>query len=161
MKIPKHPSSLILQPSALRSGFTLIELVLVLTIIIILVGGSIYMVNQGGLFDTAQETRIDSDIKSISTQIEVYMARNGRYPNTEQGIMALVEKPTKDPLPEKWVRLMDEMPSDPWKQPYKYRYPAQKSKKPYDIYSIGKDAQDNQGADGTDDIGNWKAVEKK
>jgi general secretion pathway protein G len=140
-----------------RSGFTLIELVLVLTLIMILMGAGIYMVNRGGVVDSAQDTRIQSDIQAIASPLQLYEARNGRLPTTEQGLMALVEKPSKQPIPERWIALMDEVPSDPWKQPYKYRYPAQKSKKPYDIYSVGKD-----GADGTaDDIGNWKAAEPK
>jgi general secretion pathway protein G len=155
----------ILQPSSLnfrrslRRGFTLIELVLVLTIIIILVGSGIYIINQQGVLDTAQETRIDGDVQAVAAQLEVYMARNGRYPTTEQGLAALVEKPAKDPIPDRWTRLMDEIPQDPWKQPYKYRYPAQKSKKPYDIYSIGKNGQDEGGAG--DDIGNWRSSDKK
>jgi len=77
-------------------------------------------------------------------------------PTTEQGLKALVEKPTTEPLPEKWTALMEEVPKDPWGQEYKYRYPAQKSKKPFDVWSVGKD-----GVDGNeDDIGNWKAGAK-
>lgn len=158
MNIPRHPKTPRLRHLVRRQGgFTLIELVLVLTIIIILVGGSIYMVNQGGLFDTAQETRIESDIKTIATQLEVYNARNGRYPTTEQGLEALVTKPTKDPIPDRWTNLMDEVPTDPWKQPYKYRFPNQKSKKPYDLWSVGKDGQDGS----PDDLGNWKPKDEK
>jgi len=136
------------------AAFTLIELVLVLTIIIILVGSGIYIINQQGVLDTAQETRITGDLQAVATQLQVYEARNGRLPTTEQGINALVEKPTKEPLPERWTALMDEIPTDPWKQPYKYRYPAQKSKKAYDLYSVGKDGQENT----ADDLGNWKAT---
>ena len=141
----------------LSRGFTLIELVLVLTIIIVLVGSGIYIINQQGVLDTAQETRISGDIQAISAQLEVYQARNGRYPTTDQGLAALVEKPTKDPVPERWTRLMDEIPTDPWKQAYHYAYPAQKSKKPYDIFSIGKDGV----AGNADDIGNWKPTDSK
>lgn len=141
----------------LSHGFTLIELVLVLTIIIVLVGSGIYIINQQGVLDTAQETRISGDVQAISAQLEVYQARNGRYPTTEQGLAALVEKPGKDPVPERWTRLMDEIPTDPWKQTYHYRYPAQKSKKPYDIWSVGKDGV----SDNADDIGNWKPADTK
>lgn len=140
-----------------KPGFTLIELVLVMTIIIILVGSGIYIINQQGVLDTAQETRISGDTKAVSTALEIYNSRAGRYPTTEQGLEALVEKPTKAPIPDSWTRSLDEIMVDPWGQPYKYRYPATKSKKPYDIYSIGKDGQDNT----ADDIGNWKATEAK
>lgn len=136
-------------------GFTLIELVLVLTIIAILAGSGIYLLS--GNVDTAKETRVQGDINAIATQLQLYEARNSRMPTTEQGIEALVTKPTKEPLPERWTALLEELPKDPWGQPYKYRYPAQKSKKPYDLYTAGKD-----GIEGNeDDIGNWKATEKK
>ncbi|MEN3942011.1 type II secretion system major pseudopilin GspG [Prosthecobacter sp. SYSU 5D2] len=137
-----------------RHAFTLIEIVIVLTIISILAAGSIYMLK--GNVDVAKETRVDGDLQNIMTQIQLYEARNMRPPTTDQGLKALVERPTTEPLPEKWTALMEEVPKDPWGQEYKYRYPAQKSKKSYDVWSIGKD-----GADGTeDDVGNWKNVVK-
>ena len=124
-----------------RTAFTLIEIVIVLTIISILAAGSIYMLK--GNVDVAKETRVDGDLQNIMTQLQLYEARNMRPPTT-------------DPLPEKWTALMEEVPKDPWGMEYKYRYPAQKSKKPYDVYSLGKD-----GVEGTeDDIGNWKATAK-
>ena len=138
----RHPKS--------AAAFTLIEIVIVLTIISILAAGSIYLLK--GNVDVAKETRVEGDIANIGTQLQLYEARNLRLPTTEQGLMALVEKPTTEPLPERWTALLEEMPKDPWGQPYQYRYPAQKSKKSYDLWSVGKD-----GADGTeDDIGNWK-----
>jgi general secretion pathway protein G len=138
-----------------RAGFTLIEIVIVLTIISILAAGSIYMLK--GNVDVAKETRVESDIQNIMTQLQLYEARNMRAPTTEQGLKALVEKPSTEPLPEKWTQLLEAVPKDPWGQEYKYRYPAQKSKKPYDVYSAGKD-----GADGTeDDIGNWPQTAAK
>ena len=137
-----------------RHAFTLIEIVIVLTIISILAAGSIYMLK--GNVDVAKETRVDGDLQNIMTQIQLYEARNMRPPTTDQGLKALVEKPTTEPLPEKWTALMEEVPKDPWGQEYKYRYPAQKSKKSYDVWSIGKD-----GVDGSeDDVGNWKNVAK-
>jgi len=135
-------------------GFTLIEIVIVLTIISILAAGSIYMLK--GNVDVAKETRVDGDLQNIMTQLQLYEARNMRPPSTEQGMKALVEKPTTEPLPERWTALMETVPKDPWGQEYKYRYPATKSKKSYDVWTIGKD-----GADGTeDDIGNWPAITK-
>ncbi len=136
-------------------AFTLIELVLVLTIIMILSGSAIYMLS--GNVDTAKETKVQGDINVIATQLQLYEARNSRMPTTEQGIEALVTKPTKEPIPERWAALLEEEPKDPWGQSYKYRYPAQKSKKPYDLFTAGKD-----GIEGNeDDIGNWKATATK
>jgi general secretion pathway protein G len=136
-------------------GFTLIELVLVLTIIAILAGSGIYLLS--GNVDTAKETRVEGDLNALATQLQLYEARCQRLPTTDQGLDALVIKPTKDPIPDRWTALLQEQMKDPWGQPYKYRYPAQKSKKAYDIWSVGKD-----GVDGNeDDIGNWKSTEKK
>ena len=152
----KHTTSPLIRQAKFVSkrGFTLIEIVIVLTIISILAAGSIYLLK--GNVDVAKETRVEGDIANIGTQLQLYEARNLRLPTTEQGLMALVEKPTTEPLPERWTALLEEAPRDPWAQPYQYRYPAQKSKKPYDLWSLGKD-----GVDGTeDDIGNWKAGAK-
>lgn len=149
-----HPAPRI---SRLRQprGFTLIELVLVLTLLALIMGAAITVLNRGGLVEGAQEDRVKGDIQTISTALDAYSYGAGRYPTTEQGIMALTEKPTTAPVPDRWHRYMNEVPSDPWKQPYKYRYPAQKSKDPYDVYSMGKDGQENT----ADDIGNWKAAD--
>ncbi len=133
-----------------RGGFTLIEIVIVLTILAILGGSAIYLLK--GLPEGAKETRVEGDIKAIGLALMSYEQRAMRMPTTEQGLAALVEKPTLEPLPERWSAVMEELPKDPWMQEYKYVYPAVKSKKPYDLWSIGKD-----GKDGTeDDMGNWK-----
>ncbi|HEY1082580.1 MAG TPA: type II secretion system protein GspG, partial [Prosthecobacter sp.] len=99
MNIPTHLKRL---P---RQAFTLIEIVIVLTIISILAAGSIYMLK--GNVDVAKETRVDGDLQNIMTQLQLYEARNMRPPTTEQGLKALVEKPTSEPLPEKWTALME------------------------------------------------------
>ena len=138
-----------------RDGFTLIEIVIVLTIISILAAGSIYLLK--GNVDVAKEQRVEGDIQNIMTQLQLYEARNMRPPTTEQGIKALVEKPATEPLPERWTQLLEEVPKDAWGQPYQYRYPAQKSKKAYDLWSIGADGKDAT----DDDIGNWKKTETK
>ena len=121
----------------------------------VIFGGSYYMVQQGELLKTAMQTHTESDIRTIATQLMVYNARNGQYPTTEQGLDALVHKPTLPPVSARWTNLMDEIPLDPWNHPYRYRSPAQKSPKPYDLYSLGPD-----GVEGTaDDIGNWPSAQ--
>ena len=137
------------------SAFTLIEIVITLTIIAILASGSIYLLK--GQIDSAKDTRVDSDLQAIGLALQSYESRALRMPTTEQGLMALVEKPTLEPIPENYRAFMEELPKDPWGQPYKYRFPAQKSKKPYDLWTAGPD-----GADGTDDdLGNWKKTVAK
>ncbi len=135
-------------------GFTLIEIVIVLTILAILGGSAIYLLK--GLPEGAKETRAEGDLNAFNIALMSYEQRALRLPTTEQGLMALVEKPTIEPIPERWSALLEEMPKDPWGMPYKYRYPATKSKKAYDIWTMGKDSQDGT----EDDIGNWKKTEE-
>ena len=137
-------------PTRSAAAFTLIEIVITLTIIAILASGSIYLLK--GQIDSAKDTRVDSDLQAIGLALQSYESRALRMPTTEQGLMALVEKPTLEPIPENYRAFMEELPKDPWGQPYKYRFPAQKSKKTYDIWTLGPDGQD--GTD--DDLGNWK-----
>jgi general secretion pathway protein G len=137
-----------------HSGFTLLEIVIVMTILAILGGSAVYLLK--GNVDVAKESRVDADIQSISTQLQMYESRAGRMPTTEQGIKALVTKPSTEPVPERWSALLEEEPKDPWKQPYRYVYPAVKSKKAFDIWSVGKDGQDGT----ADDIGNFPAAAK-
>ena len=132
-----------------NAGFTLVELVLVITIISILVGGGIYYMM--GNVDVAKEVKAETDIKALGTQIQVYESRNLTPPTTEQGLQALVQRPTSDPVPEKWTQLMEEVLKDPCGKQYQYKQPAERSKKGYDLYSLGPD-----GVDSEDDIGNWK-----
>lgn len=149
MKIPSLPQH------GHRNAFTLIEIVIVLTIIAILGSGVMYMTKSW--IDTSKDTRVQSDLDKISTGLVGYESKALRLPTTEQGIKALVEKPTTEPLPERWINFLVEMPKDPWGQDYKYRLPAVKSKRGYDVWSIGPD-----GVDGNeDDIGNWKATATK
>ncbi|WP_395717930.1 type II secretion system major pseudopilin GspG [Prosthecobacter sp.] len=141
--------------SKFRPGFTLIEIVITLTIIAILASGSIYLLK--GQIDSAKDTRVDSDLQAIGLALQSYESRALRMPTTEQGLKALVEKPTIEPIPENYRAFMEEMPKDPWGQEYKYRFPAQKSKKPYDVWSVGADGQDGT----EDDMGNWKKTAAK
>ena len=119
------------------SGFTLIELVLVLTIIAILAGAGINMIV--GNIDRAKETRVISDINTLKVQLQGYEGSNYRPPTGEQGLKALWEKPTIDPIPENWSKSLEEELKDPWGNPYQYKNPAERSGKAYDIFSSGKD----------------------
>lgn len=133
------------------AGFTLVEIVLVITIIAVLGAAAIYKMK--GTVDVAKETRVESDIKNVITQIKVYEARNLQPPTTEQGLSALVKMPEIEPIPGKWTQLMEEVPKDPWNHELRYVYPARRSQSDYDVFSLGKD-----GVESTDDIGNWKVA---
>lgn len=133
-----------------RSGFTLVELVIVITIISVLAGSGIYLVI--GFVDDAKYGRVDSDLKALDLALKAYERNNYFKPPTqEQGLMALVERPTGDPQPERWRAYLEEPMLDPWGNEYQYRIPAQKSDKKYDIFSFGED-----GVESDDDVGNWK-----
>lgn len=133
------------------AAFTLIEIVLVITIIAVLGAATIYLIK--GNVDVAKETRVESDIKNIVTQLKVYESRNLQPPTKEQGLAALVKEPTVEPKPERWTQLMEETPKDAWNREYQYQYPAKRSKDDYDVYSLGRD-----GVESADDIGNWKTA---
>jgi general secretion pathway protein G len=135
------------------AAFTLVEIVLVITIIAVLGAAAIYKIK--GTVDVAKETRIESDIKNVVTQIKTYEARNMQPPTTEQGLKALVEMPTVEPLPGKWTQLLEEIPKDPWNHELRYVYPAKRSTGDYDVFSLGKD-----GVESADDIGNWKVAKR-
>jgi general secretion pathway protein G len=131
------------------AGFTLVELVIVITIIAVLSGSGIYLIV--GFIDDAKYQRVDSDIKALDLALKSYERNNYFKPPTQaQGLAALVERPSGEPQPERWRAYLDEVMKDPWGNDYQYRLPAQKSTKKYDIFSLGED-----GVESEDDIGNW------
>lgn len=135
-----------------RKGFTLIELMLVVVIISVLAAAVVGNFVSSG--EKAYKARVDADIATFTTMLDMYQLDNGMYPTTEQGLKALYEKPSSAPVPANWAKggYIKNAPIDPWKGEYKYRYPGQFKKDSYDIWSMGLD-----GKDGTeDDIGNWQ-----
>ena len=137
-------------PNPKTGGYTLMEMILVLGIIAILLGmGTFLMVNVLG---DAEEGKAKADIQAIHASLIRYKTKGGMYPATEQGLEALVKRPSGGPAPKGWKQLMKESAlNDPWGRPYQYRYPGKYNTDSYDIFSIGQD-----GKEGTeDDIGNW------
>ena len=128
-----------------QSGYTLFEIMLVLGIIAVLVGSAIYMLS--GNIDWAKEIKVSGDIKAITMQLSVYESQNYRMPTTEQGLKALVFKPTTEPRPSRWRQLFEQIPVDPWGNEYVYRNPGKGGRK-FDVYSLGPDGKESD-----DDIG--------
>jgi general secretion pathway protein G len=120
-----------------QSGFTLLEIMIVVTIIALLLATAIYKMS--GNVEYARHTRIAADVQGINTQLRLYESINGFYPTTEQGLQALVSQPTTEPLPSRWYQLYKEMPKDPWQNPYIYRCPGVKHPDSYDVFSAGPD----------------------
>ncbi len=132
-----------------ESGFTLLEIMLVVMIIAVLMGSAIYLM--GGNVGIAQDVRAHADIQAIDTQLKLYQTLNGFAPSTEQGLQALVAKPDSSPIPTEWHQFMTKMPQDPWHHPYIYENPGKHNPNGYDIYSAGSSGQPGTGTD----IGNW------
>ena len=122
-----------------QQGFTLLEIMLVVSIIVIILGVAISKL--GNTTGIAKDVRVQADIQSIKTQLQLYESVNGFYPTTEQGLQALVTQPQNDPRPTRWYQFFKELPKDPWGSNYIYRSPGLKDPSGYDLYSAGPDRQ--------------------
>jgi general secretion pathway protein G len=128
-----------------RSGFTLLEMVIVLGIIAMILGGAIFSMNRIG--ESAKLSQVESDFKSFESAIAMYKLNAGQVPTTQQGLKALVEKPSSTPVPRRWTQVMKKVPQDPWGKPYGYRFPGKKNAADYEMYSAGADGLDNTADD--------------
>jgi general secretion pathway protein G len=128
-----------------QQGFTLLEIMIVVGIIVILLGLAISKIGNPTGF--AKTTAVRADVQAIGTQLQLYESMNGFYPTTEQGLQALVTQPSTDPRPARWYQLFKQVPKDPWGSDYIYRCPGQRHPDSYDLYSGGPDRR----ADSDDD----------
>ncbi|HEV2046904.1 MAG TPA: type II secretion system major pseudopilin GspG [Chthoniobacterales bacterium] len=120
-----------------HSAFTLLEIMIVVSIIVVLLGLAISKIGDPTGF--AKGTAVRADVQAIGTQLKLYESMNGFLPTTEQGLQALVTQPDTDPRPTRWYQLFKEVPKDPWQSNYIYRCPGIKNPNGYDLYSAGKD----------------------
>lgn len=133
-----------------QRGFTLLELMIVVVIIGVL--GALIVPNFMDRPNEARVTAAKSDIASLMQALKLYKLDNQRYPSAEQGLAALVDRPTAAPQPAHWKRYLDKLPSDPWGNPYQYLNPGVRGE--VDVLSFGADGQ--SGGEGFDaDIGSW------
>ncbi len=138
-------------PQRRRRGFTLIELLVVISIIGVL--GALIVPNVLDRLDDSKVTAAQTQVGSLMQQLKLYKLDNQRYPSAEQGIDALVRKPTAGTIPPNWRPYLDKLPVDPWGKPYQYANPGVKCE--IDVYSFGADGK--VGGEGRDaDIGSWQ-----
>ncbi len=136
-----------------NAGFSLVEILVVLVIMGLLI--SVVAPTVLNRADEARVQKAQADFKAIETALKIYRLDNYVYPNTEQGLEALVEPSTMDPEPRNFKEggYLSELPVDPWGRPYLYLSPGEHGE--IDIYSLGADGLSG-GEDQAADIGNWK-----
>lgn len=134
-------------------GFTLIEIMVVVVILSILAALAVPKIMSRP--DEARITKAKQDIRAVESALKLYRLDNFRYPTTDQGLEALVNKPTTPPEPKNWKKdgYLDRLPLDPWGTPYQYLSPGEHGD--FDLYTLGADGQP-EGEDTNADIGNWK-----
>ena len=132
-------------------GFTLLELMVVIVIIGVL--AALIAPNIISRVVQAKITAAQSDISTLMNALKIYKLDNGRYPSSDQGLQALVTRPTTGSVPGNWKSYLDKLPEDPWHHPYQYANPGAHGE--IDVFSFGADGQ--AGGEGDDaDIGSWQ-----
>ena len=135
-------------------GFTLIEVMVVLVILGIL--ATLVVPRIMSRPDEARIIAAKQDINSIGQALKLYRLDNQGYPTTDQGLQALVAKPSAPPAPPNWKTggYLDRLPKDPWGNAYKYLNPGVKNTNDVDVFSLGADGA--PGGEGNDaDVGSW------
>jgi len=138
--------------SSLHCGFTLLEIMVVVVILGIL--AALVVPKIIGRPDEARIMAAKHDIASLMQTLKLYRLDNQRYPLTEQGLQALVSRPSSAPVPPNWKAggYVERLPRDPWGNPYQYLNPGLHAE--IDVYSLGADGA--PGGEGNDaDIGSW------
>ena len=134
----------------LRKGFTLIELMIVIVILGIL--ATIVVPRFMGREEQARRIAAKVQIKNFETALAMFKLDNGFYPDTEQGLQALVEKPAGGRVPGNWKQYLPKVPKDPWASDYVYICPGLDGRD-YDIISFGQDGEEG-GEENNADIKN-------
>jgi general secretion pathway protein G len=135
-----------------QRGFTLIEIMVVVVIMGIL--AALIVPKLLGRTDDARISAAKQDIATIMGALKLYKLDNKHYPSTEQGLQALVTKPTSGIAADGWKTggYIDKLPKDPWGNPYQMLSPGVKAE--IDVFSLGADGQPG-GSDNDADIGSW------
>jgi general secretion pathway protein G len=133
------------------AGFTLVEIMVVVVILGVL--AVLIVPRVVGRTEEARAAAAKHDLAAIMQSLKLYKLDNGRYPTNEQGLQALVAKPSSGPAPTNWRSYLDKVPKDPWGNTYQYLNPGVHGE--IDVFTLGADAQ--PGGTGADaDIGSWQ-----
>jgi general secretion pathway protein G len=151
MKLKITPSNQ--SRTKLRSGFTLVEMLLVLVILATL--AAVVIPKFAGRTQQAKVTAAQTQISNLETSLDSFEIDNGFYPNSSDGLNALVSQPNnaqdwKGPYMKKGV------PADPWGNKYIYTYPGKNNPNGYDLMSMGPDGKSGGG----DDLTNWESAKQ-
>lgn len=135
-----------LGPRPQQRGFTLIEIMVVVVIIAIL--GALVAPNIMGRDQEARIVAARNDLRSVANALNMYKLDNFRYPNTDQGLEALVARPDTDPEPKNWNPngYLKRVPEDPWRTQYQYLSDGQG----FELYSLGADGVEGGEGDAAD-----------
>lgn len=138
---------------AKNKGFTLIEIMVVMVILGLLV--AIVGPNIMGRGDQARVTVAETQLNNLANALDLYRLDNSHYPSTQQGLEALVQRPSGTPEPRNWNAdgYLKSVPQDPWGNEYQYVSPGTEG--PYDLYSYGSDGQEGGEGDAAD-LSVWK-----
>jgi general secretion pathway protein G len=134
-----------------QSGFTLVEVMVVVVILGIL--AAIIVPKIMSRPEQARMVKAKQDILAIQSALDLYKLDNAIYPSTDQGLQALVTKPSSAPVPQNWKSdgYLQRLPTDPWGEPYQYTNENDKLR----IFSFGP-----KGKEGDSEIGNWNMDDK-
>jgi len=140
------------QRGTAQRGFTLIEVMVVIVILGVL--AALIVPKVMGRPDEARIVAAKQDLAALSQALKLYKLDNRHYPSTDQGLQALVQKPSSGPSADNWKTggYLERLPKDPWGNNYQYLSPGVNGE--FDVFSYGADGQ--SGGEGSDaDIGNW------
>ena len=136
---------------SVQRGFSLIEIMVVVVILGIL--AALVVTKIMNRPDEARKVKAKQDVMAIQNALELYKLDNGNYPSQEQGLQALVSKPTTSPAPQNWNAYLKSLPRDPWGNPYDYLNPGQHGDVDVSTNGPGDHAEGEDSAGGL--IGNW------
>jgi len=141
-----------IQEQKTQKGFTLIEIMVVIVIIGVL--ATLIIPRLMSRPDEARVIAARQDVATIVSALKLYRLDIGRYPTSEQGLKALIAKPSEEPIPTNWKMggYLDRLPNDPWGKPYQYLSPGLTGE--MDVFSFGADGKLG-GVELDTDIGNW------